>query len=36
MLNIDYSEAKYACDKEIDDKVAENVLSLLENKEPCA
>lgn len=36
MLGIDYSEAKYACDKEIDDKVAENVLSLLEKKEPCA
>lgn len=36
MLNIDYSEAKYVCDKEIDDKMAENVLFLLENKEPCA
>ncbi len=31
ILNIDYSEAKYACDKEID-----NVLYQLENKEPCA
>lgn len=36
MLNIDYSMAKYASDKEIDDDVAENVLSQLENKEPCA
>ena len=36
MLNIDYSEAKYACDKEIDNEVADNVLCQLENKEPCA
>ncbi len=36
ILNIDYSEAKYACDKEIDNEVADNVLYQLENKEPCA
>lgn len=36
MLNIDYSDAKYACNKEIDDKAAENILSQLEKKEPCA
>ena len=36
MLDIDYSEAKYASDKEIDDERAENVLYQLENKEPCA
>ena len=36
MLNIGYSEAKYTFDKEIDDKAAENVLSQLEKKEPCA
>lgn len=36
MLNIDYEDAKYACDKEIDDDKAEQVLFMLENKEPCA
>lgn len=36
MLNIDYSEAKYASDKEIDDDRAEHILYQLENKEPCA
>ena len=36
MLGIDYSKAKYAHNKEIDNEKAEYVLSLLEKREPAA
>lgn len=36
MLGIDYSKAKYAQNKEIDNEKAEYVLSLLEKREPAA
>lgn len=36
MLHIEYSQAKNACNYEVDDKMAENILALLEERVPAA